>query len=138
MNTNATVSIRSVRNSDESDVIELMCEGSFYEKNGNFYILYNEKEEMGMADCSVMVKISPKEVVVSRKGAFSSKMTYIEGKSDEFIYNMPYGVMPIVISTKKVEFSFDDNGGKLMLLYDINIQNQIDTNEMVITVKKDV
>ena len=38
-------------NSDESEKIELVTDGSFYFKNGSYYILYDEKEEMGMANC---------------------------------------------------------------------------------------
>lgn len=132
---NATITI--INNSDAfgDDRMELVTPGSYYEKDGTRYIMYDEKEDMGMADCSVMVKVSDDEVTVSRKGAFSSRMRYCPGKATEFIYHMPYGNLPVILYTKKIRSEFDKNGGKLMLFYTITMQDEKFNHSMVIKVK---
>ena len=115
--------------------MELVTPGSYYEKDGTRYIMYDEKEDMGMADCSVMVKVSDDEVTVSRKGVFSSRMRYCPGKATEFIYHMPYGNLPVILYTKKIRSEFDKNGGKLMLFYTITMQDEKFNHSMVIKVK---
>ena len=119
MNNNAVIRVTSKRDADED--IELVTEGGFYFKNDAWYIIYEENEEMGMADCSVMIKVKSDEVVVTRKGSFSSKMIYKTGVTNEFLYHMPYGNMSIILTTHEIDFSFDDNGGELNLVYFLSV-----------------
>ena len=101
-----------------------------------YIILYDEKEEMGMADCSVMIKINENEVTISRKGDFSAKMIYQKGVSKEFLYHMPYGTLPMVLTTEEIEFSFDENGGELNMVYFLSVSSDY-KNKLKVTVKKD-
>lgn len=121
---NATITIINDSDAFGDEKMELVTVGSYYEKNGARYIMYDEKEEMGMADCSVMIKEADGEVTVSRKGAFMSKMRYCPGKATKFIYHMPYGHMTVVLYTKKINSSFDEAGGKLSLFYTLEMQGE--------------
>lgn len=134
MKDNATIRIKSICVSDE-DIIEMICTGGYYEKNGNKYIIYDEKEEMGMANCSVMIKIAPEEVTVTRKGDFSSKMLYKPGKVTEFIYYMPYGSTNVTLNTKNVKQEFDEKGGELKLSYCLTIGGEEHNNVMTVKVE---
>lgn len=135
MDINANIRLKSKMSGDD-DIIELATEGSFHYKNGSWYIFYEEKEEMGMTDCSVMVKVSEGEATVTRKGDFSSKMVYKKGKTTEFIYHMPYGTMPILLDTKDVKFSFDDDGGELELRYVLSVNDGESENVLNLTITK--
>lgn len=132
---NATITI--INNSDAfgGEKMELVTVGGFYEKNGARYIMYDEKEEMGMADCSVMIKEADGEVTVSRKGAFMSKMRYCPGKATEFIYHMPYGNIPVILYTKKIKSCFDSNGGRLTLFYTLEMQGEIYEHSLSVKVR---
>ena len=130
---NATLTITSVINNDEN--IELITEGAFYFKNGSYYILYDEKEEMGMANCSVTVKVSDKEVTISRKGDFSSKMLYKTGEASEFLYNTPYGRFPVILDTQKIENNLSVMGGKIEILYSVTIRDEENSHSLMIEVK---
>lgn len=130
---NATLTITSVINNDEK--IELITDGAFYFKNGSYYILYDEKEEMGMANCSVTVKVSDKEVTISRKGDFSSKMLYKTGEASEFLYNTPYGRFPVILDTQKIENNLSVMGGKIEILYSVTIRDEENFHSLKIEVK---
>lgn len=134
MKNNAMINIKSMRDNDENDVIELISEGGFYEKNGNWYIFYDEKQEMGMANCSVMIKINEEETVVTRKGDFYSKMIYRTGEKNEFLYNTPYGAMPMLMRTHKNSHDFNEKGGVLELEYSIIFQDENSKNKLTVTV----
>ncbi len=134
MKNNAKISIRSMRDNDENDIIELVADGGFYEKNGSWYIFYEEKEEMGMQNCSVMIKVTDEKTVVTRKGDFYSKMVYKVGSADEFIYNTPYGAMTMVLKTHKNNYCFNENGGELELEYSIRFQNEQSKNTLTVSV----
>ncbi len=132
---NATLTITSVINSDESDKMEFVTEGSFYFKNGSYYILYDETEEMGMADCCVTVKVGEEEVSVSRKGDFSSKMIYKKDMASEFLYHTPYGRFPLILTTQEINNNLSVIGGRLELLYCINIESEQNYHTLSIDVK---
>lgn len=136
MTKNATIKVTSRKNDDE-DKIEYITSGMFGFKNHSWYILYEESEEMGMLNSKVTVKINSDDVTVVRTGDFKSKMTYKKGVSTEFIYHLPYGTLPIVIDTKSIEYSFDDNGGSLKMIYHLSVNEENEENIMEITVKKD-
>lgn len=137
MDFNSTIYVKSIINNEIDEAIELVTEGNFYEKDGSYYILYNENEEMGMADCSVIIKVSDDEVSVKRKGAFSSKMIYRVGETNEFIYNMPYGTMTIILHTKEIKKNLEENGGELAVSYVLTIQEEESHNELNIRVRKE-
>ena len=132
---NALISIKNNSEAFGDEAFEFVCVGGYYEKNGTRYIMYEEKEEMGMADCSVMIKVCGNEVTVSRKGAISSKMVYKTGDVTQFIYHMPYGDMPIILNTKKIKNTLDDNGGRLNLFYTITMNGEEHEHSMIIDVK---
>lgn len=132
---NAIITITGIINYDESDKTEFVTEGAFYFKNGVYYILYDEKEELGMANCSVIVKVSENEASVSRTGDFSSKMNYKAGEITEFLYNTPYGKFPVILSTQEINNNLSVMGGRLEILYSITISNEENYHSLSIQVK---
>lgn len=70
--------------------IELMTTGDYYLKNGKHYVIYDE-----LTDDSQVVKnrlkISPKVVEVTKKGASSSHMVFERGKENLTYYDTPFG-----------------------------------------------
>ena len=134
-NYNATLTITSIINSDEADKMEFVTDGAFYLKNGSYYILYDEKEEMGMADCAVTIKVSESEVNISRKGEFSSKMLYKTGEASEFLYNTPYGRFPVILTTQEINNNLNVMGGRIEILYGITISNEENFHSLTVEVK---
>lgn len=135
---NATITIINRSDAFGDDGMKLVTIGGYYEKDKKKYILYDENEEMGMVNCSVIIKVSADEVVVSRKGAFNSKMVYQTGKTTEFMYHLPYGDMPVILHTKKIKNNLCDTGGKLNLFYSLDMQGETFEHSMSIEVKADI
>lgn len=134
-NYNATLTITSVINSDETEKMEFMTDGAFYFKNGSYYILYDEKEEMGMANCSVTIKASSEEVTIKRKGDFSTNMLYKTGEATEFLYNTPYGKFPVILTTQEIKNNLNIMGGRIEILYCISISNEDNYHSLTVDVK---
>ena len=137
MKNNATIRVKSQRKLDDES-IELVTGGAFYEKNGSWYILYEEKEEMGMANCNVMIKINDDGVIVTRKGDFSSKMVYKKGEATEFLYHMPYGTLPIILETRDINWSVNKSDAELIMTYFLSVNDENDENILKIKVISDI
>ena len=90
---------------------------------------------MDMADCWVMIKVHDDEMTVTRKGEINSKMFYKSGKTSEFLYQVPYGTIPLVLNTKTVEHKLNDDGGIVELDYSLIIQQEEQYHRMSIEVK---
>ena len=84
----------------EKDSVEVITNGTWYEKNGKQYLLYEETYEGMQATTKNTVKISPEIVEVTKKGAVSSKMIYELGKQHMSDYMTPMGLIVLGITTK--------------------------------------
>lgn len=128
---NALISIRNLQtDGGESDVINTRCKGRFYEKNGKYYIMYNDDES-----ASCMIKADKNTVTVRRGGDSSSAMVCESGKECSFLYRTPYGAMQMKIRTDYVNVSLGENGGSIKLAYDLYVNGGCIKNNMDINIK---
>ncbi len=108
---------------EEDQVMELMTEGKYYEKNGSRYFLYEETEVSGMAGDKTMLKFSEGRVTMHRYGENNSELSFEEGKRFETLYNTPYGAFEMEVLASKVFFEVDDEGGgSIELIYELSIK----------------
>lgn len=130
----AIITIRNLQTMDgESDVTELITEGKFYEHNEKQYIFYEEDSEE--SDSTVMMVVTDKDVTLTRKGEFGSKMYYREGKTEQVIYHTPYGDMTMSLKTIQIDNDLG-NGGELRLIYELSVNEDCFHNDLTITVRK--
>lgn len=130
----AIISIRNLQTMDgESELTELITEGKFYTHNGKQYIFYEEESED--SSCTVMMVITDKDVTLTRKGEFGSKMHYQEGKTEQIIYYTPYGDMIMSLKTLRIDNRLEDEG-ELQLIYELSVNEDCFHNDLTITVRK--
>ena len=86
----------------EKDSVEVITSGTWYEKNGKQYLLYEETYEGMQATTKNTVKITPELVEVTKKGAISSKMVYELGKQHMSDYVTPMGLIVLGVTTKDI------------------------------------
>lgn len=86
----------------EKDTVEVITAGTWYEKNGKQYLVYEETYEEMQVTTKNTVKISPDLVEVTKKGAISSKMIYERGKQHMSNYVTPMGLIVLGITTKDI------------------------------------
>lgn len=142
MEENAIISLKTVQNVeglDEPNEIELQTKGTFAEKNGKFYIIYEESELTGFEDTTTTIKVSEDSVSMTRKGKYSSRMVFRRGEKRLCSYNTPYGVIPVGVNPISMESRLDENGGDVDIEYILDIDNsEYLKNRLKLTVTKTV
>lgn len=102
--------------------IELMTTGDYYLKNGKHYVIYDE-----LTDDSQVVKnrlkISPKVVEVTKKGASSSHMVFERGKENLTYYDTPFGSLLLGINTSKIDLEEKEDSMVLHIDYGLSINS---------------
>lgn len=102
--------------------IELMTTGDYYLKNGKHYIMYDE-----LTDDSQVVKnrlkISPKIVEVTKRGASSSHMVFERGKENLTYYDTPFGSLLLGINTSKIDLEEKEDSMALHIDYGLSINS---------------
>ena len=104
-----TVKTRQILDND-TDIIEEKGEGRYFKKDKKKYILYKTESD------SVMITVEKNEVRIKRSGSVDSLMVYIKGKTTDFKYRLPYGMMKVRLETGKIIDALDENGGELRLV----------------------
>ena len=138
MKTDALISIKGLQQVDnpDTDEISLTTEGRYYEKNGSYYLMYEESEVTGFADTRTTVKVTPSAVTVTRSGKYPSMMTFEKGQRHMSLYETDYGPLTICIATRTVDWNLDEKGGQIHVSYDIEVQHaHMSTNSLTIEVK---
>lgn len=129
------IKIKNIQTAEDmNEQTELITEGRFYESNGKLYIFYSEDEIAETSACTVMIVVNGKNVTISRKGDFSSKMNYTEGECEQILYHTPYGDIPLVLRTIKIKNMLTESGGELNLQYKLSVNGENINNNLTITV----
>ncbi len=108
----------------EKDSVEVITSGTWYEKNGKQYLLYEETYEGMQVTTKNTVKISPEIVEVTKKGAISSRMVYELGKQHMSDYTTPMGLIVLGITTKDIFVEADQDKLHLELKYAMEMNGQ--------------
>ena len=108
----------------EKDTIEVITNGSCYEKNGKWYILYEEVMDELNAVTKNTVKISADTVEVTKKGLINAQMIYETGKKNVCNYATPMGQILMGITTKDIQFRLEENKIYLDIQYALEMYGQ--------------
>ena len=134
--TNAIISVCTTQQADDGDnEMKFVTEGKYYMDKGKFYIFYEETEDMGMPECSVMVKADKEAVTVRRNGSFRMVMEFKEGNSENIVYHMPYGDMVIAHTTHSVDVNMSEAGGSISMAYTLAVGGEVMENVIEIKVE---
>lgn len=134
-NTNAIFKIKNNQTFDDhSDCVNITTEGNFYFKNGAYYLLYKEYNDMG--EISIMIRAKDDTVVIKRSGACNARMEYKKGLHQEVVYSIPFGDIMLDLDTDKVINKLDQkDGGSLQIKYKLTINHEAYINNLKIDVK---
>ena len=119
--------------------MELVTEGEYSYENGCGYFTYEETEITGMAGTTTRFDFTPGEAVITREGTVSSKMVFIEGKMNVFLYNTPWGSMTMGIDTHKIESDLGPCGGSIEIDYTLTFDKaEVSRNRFSVKIKEQV
>ena len=119
--------------------MELVTEGEYTYDNGTGWFTYEETEITGMEGTTTRFDFSPTEAVITREGSVSSKMVFMEGKLNVFLYNTPWGSMTMGIDTHKIESDLNEHGGSIEIDYTLSFDRApLSRNRFRVKIKEQV
>lgn len=131
MKKKAIISLSSRVNIHEEDVIEVVTPGDFYKKENFYYAVYKETEISGMEGTTTTLKIGKDKLYLIRIGSTTAKMEFSKKEKNISMYNTPYGTIELIIETKDLSIDINDNGGDILINYDMNIAGQSQQNTLL-------
>ncbi|WBW98469.1 DUF1934 domain-containing protein [Oceanirhabdus sp. W0125-5] len=136
MKKSAIISVVSKQSGNDDDKIEVVTPGLFYEKDGKFYIIYDETEISGMQGTKTTIKVEEDQFTLIRKGTTNTRMLFKEKYSDLIMYQTPHGMLQLSINIKKLNIDVDENGGNIKALYNMGISgDQAISTELNVNIK---
>jgi uncharacterized beta-barrel protein YwiB (DUF1934 family) len=89
--------------SEEESVTTSTC-GTYYLREDKHYIQYEETLSEGDGITRNTIKIAPRRIDLTKKGANCSQMIFDLNETTEAVYQTPYGNLILEIKTTKIVF----------------------------------
>ena len=124
MEKSAIISVRSFSDLNKDEVIEVVTPGKFHLGESEFKAVYEESEISGMDGTTTTLVIKDDALILEREGSTSTRMEFKKGEEVVSLYNTPYGMMNINISTKELDIDMDDDGGVIYTKYILGLEGQ--------------
>lgn len=114
----------------EKDGIEVVTTGSYYQKNGKHYVIYNEVMEGFEGVTKNCIKIGDKTMDITKKGVSNVHMVFEENKKNVTYYNTPFGSLLVGVFASKIEFVETEENIDITVKYalDVNYEHLADCN----------
>lgn len=128
MEKKAVISIVSNASIGDSDKIEVVSPGAFIKLDEGYKIVYEETQLSGMEGTTTIITVNDDEVILEREGTTTTKMVFNEDEPSVSLYNTPYGMLELAISTDKLSVNMEDEGGELKIEYGMAVAGQSPLN----------
>ena len=103
-----------VRSLEKEDSLEILTEGTMYQKNNARYITYEESEQVGFEDARTLLKLSDDNIRIRRYGKNDDEgmdMTLEPGILNITRYQMPQNLhLDLEVYTNKIDNNLDEDG----------------------------
>ncbi len=118
---------------EERDTVEVITPGSWQEKNGKQYLIYEETLEETKQTTKNTVKIAPELIEVTKRGVVETRMIYETGKKHMSNYMTPMGMIVLGITTKDIFVEADADRIHAEIRYGLEMNGQfVSDNHMEI------
>ena len=124
MEKSAIISVRSFSDLNKDEVIEVVTPGKFHLGESEFKAVYEESEISGMDGTTTTLVIKDEALILEREGSTTTRMEFKKGEEVVSLYNTPYGMMNINISTKELDIDMDEDGGVIYTKYVLGLEGQ--------------
>lgn len=120
------------------DVIELITEGHYYNKEDAYFISYKESETTGFGGTTTTLKVEGDRcVTLTRRGRAAAKLVLENGRRHLCQYDTGEGQLLLGVSACRIFSKLDEGGGELTFNYSLDINSSlVSKNEVYITVKE--
>lgn len=97
--------------------------GSFREDGDGVVLEYEDEQDGERAH--IELHFAPGRARMVRKGMTSAQLTFLPGQHTSSAYVTLYGEIPVMVDTHRVSVTCDDNGGELLLHYDVYVGGEM-------------
>ena len=135
----AIISLKTLQNCDEEkpDLLDFMTDGQYLFSKNTGHIKYAESELTGMEGTQTSLTILPDRIVVDRRGSITSRMEFVEGEKNSFLYATPFGNATMSLDTRKISHSFSEEGGRAEIEYVMDLDHKVfSRNRFIINVER--
>ncbi len=105
----------------DEEAIEIIQIGSYKVVNGKEYIRYDEVHEEDHQKSKNLIKISGNTVEITKKGAVTAHLSFVEGEKTMTCYNTPYGNIYLGIFARKVAIEREEERIHITIDYSIEM-----------------
>ena len=127
MKKDVLLSIRSTQKFEgcDEEKIDLITQARLYERNGKFYISYEESELTGLLGTRTTVKIDGDTVTMMRTGTYPSEMIFAKNQRHVGLYHTEFGAMTISTHTNQLRNTMSKYGGELEIDYTVEVDQSM-------------
>ena len=121
------------------DQQELIAMGTYYERNGVFYVVYKDcdSESTGVEGVTTFLSVKDGLVGLNRKGAVDNRQEFKRGVLDRSIYSTCLGKIWLSVMPHLVECDLTVYGGRISLEYDLFVDdNLVSFNGLLLNIKE--
>lgn len=117
----------------DRDVVEVLTTGSFYRRDNNYFIIYDESEATGFNGAKTVLKVDADNgrVTMSRTGAVKSRLVIEKGKRHQCSYDTGYGSLTVGVLGSALRSSLSDVGGSISFGYSLDINTALTSENRV-------
>lgn len=122
----------------QKDVIELSTEGTLRVFENEYTITYSEDQTVEGSNTKTLLTITEDNtVILERRGDLNSRLIITEGERNSCLYAIPQGSLTLGIYGKEVKCDMTESGGRVKMVYTIDIDLQpLSENEVEILVEE--
>lgn len=123
MQKDVIVSVRGLQfeNGQDGEKIESIQRGEYYSRGNSHYVLYEEIVEGLESPVKNMIKFSPGEMHLSKKGAINVNMDFVENQKNLTDYRTPFGNIVIGLEASRVSFEEEEKRMTLQVDYTLDV-----------------
>ena len=131
MKKDVLVSFTSYNAYEDADIDKVIFEtkGSFYQKEGKFYLKY--EEQLNDVKVSNTLKIEDKKVTIMRFGEVNTQIIVEQGKKHLNYYETGEGTFLMGIYGDHVDIDISETKGQIVLKYGVEFNNVLTTKNTI-------
>lgn len=135
MNKNVVISMSGLHSTDgDDDNIELVVTGTYYNKNGKHYLIYEESDEDEINLHKNTIKVFENTVELLKNGGSDFHLFFEEGRKSTSYYKTPYGTFVMDVTTTKLTIEETDDSMNISIKYALALNFEHASN-CVMTIK---
>ena len=121
MQYDVTITVRGEQEYEngERDHTDLTADGVLADTPEGWALSYDEQ------GTRTAFLIGAQRVVLRRSGTLKSEMTFEVGKTHTTVYELPFGTLPMTVSTDSIRQKLSERGGLLKIRYRITVGEQM-------------